>query len=325
MAPSTPTPEILADRIRSGDRTTLARAMTLVESRLEADQDVAAETLRLLMPDIGSTHRIGVSGPPGVGKSTLIDTLGMRLLEQGHRVAVLAIDPSSSRSGGSILGDKSRMSRLALEDAAFIRPSPSDLALGGVTRRTREVMFLCEAAGFDRLLIETVGVGQSEIEVEGLTDSFLVLIQPGSGDELQGIKKGILEVADAIAVNKADGEGLALARETVAEYSAALRYQRSRLEGWTPTVTAISGKVGTGVEELVDVLAEHRKALVASGQWESRRTEGLEAWVRQLAEEALLRAWRAAPDLGERLKVQADRVATGELTCRRAADELADH
>jgi GTPase len=314
-------PRALADRVLAGDRASLARAITLVESRLDEDRQVAYELLRLLMPRTGGSHRIGVSGPPGVGKSTLIDALGMLLVDRGRSVAVLAVDPSSTVSGGSILGDKSRMARLALHDRAFIRPTPTDLALGGAARRTREAILLCEAAGFDRVLVETVGVGQSEIQTAGMVDTFLVLVQPGAGDELQGMKRGIVELADLLAVNKTDGATAGAAREAAAEYGAALRYAAPRPSGWRPEVAMVSAATGQGLDDLVDRLERHRAAVEASEDRASRRRADLEAWLRELAREILVRNWLAV-DRGARVAALAGTVAAGDRGALDAAREL---
>jgi len=275
------------------------------------------------MPATGNSHRIGISGPPGVGKSTLIDALGMLLVDAGHQVAVLTVDPSSSLSGGSILGDKSRMARLAQADDAFIRPSPSSQTLGGVARRTREAMLLCEAAGFDRVLVETVGVGQSEIQVAGMVDSFLVLVQPGAGDELQGIKKGIIELADLLAVNKADGDNLTLAREAEVEYRAALRYSSARSGSWTPQVISVSALTGDGLPRLLSLLAEHHEAVTAAGALEARRAIDVERWLTELSQEAMLRTFEQHDESRERLSATAGEVAKGTTSAHLAARLLA--
>ena len=254
-----PGPAELADAIRNGNRGLLARAITLVESQRPRHQQQAQELLQLLLPQAGAAHRIGVTGVPGVGKSTFLERFGMQLLEHGHRVAVLAVDPSSSLNGGSILGDKARMHHLAQHANAFIRPSPSGNTLGGVARRTRESMMLCEAAGFDVVLVETVGVGQSETMVAQMVDFFLVLMLPGAGDELQGIKKGILELADVIAVNKADGDNQVKARIAVRDYSATLHYLRARSAHWQPSAMAVSGLEGVGLDELWQLILQHSK------------------------------------------------------------------
>lgn len=309
--------EALANNVLTGDRAALARAITLVESSKDTDRRTAGEVIRRLMHATGDGHRIGISGPPGVGKSTLIDAYGMFLGEQGRRVAVLAVDPSSSLSGGSILGDKSRMSTLAQHPDAFIRPSPSDLELGGVTRRTREAMFLCEGAGFDRVLIETVGVGQSEIQVAGMVDTFIVLIQPGAGDELQGIKKGILELADVLVVTKADGDNTGPAREAVAEYSAALRYLDTKAE-----IVALSARTGEGIARLGELADEHRATTSASGALSRRRTADAARWISELAEQTLLRRWHRRTIDPEELASLARGVLSGELEAEAVALEL---
>jgi len=318
-----PAPEQLAATVRSGDRAGLARAITLIESLREEDQDVAYEMLRLLMPATGAAHRIAISGPPGVGKSTLIDAFGLLLVEEGHKVAVLAIDPSSTLSRGSILGDKSRMSKLAQEDMAFIRPSPSDLALGGVTRRTREAMFLCEAAGFDRILVETVGVGQSEIQVASMVDSFVVLVQAGAGDELQGIKKGILELADILVVAKADGENISRARQAAAEVSAAMGYLKRESEDWPTRVLSASAVSGEGLVELDALLKEHFEVLTQSGKLRERRTRDLEDWLCQLTEDAILRRARIRDDVQSAVRQSVGDVARGTANALRTALQLA--
>jgi LAO/AO transport system kinase len=320
--PGAPGLEELAAGIVAGDRTLLARAITLVESQRAEGDSAAQELLDRLRDATGGAHRVGVSGPPGVGKSTLIDALGLRLADAGTRVAVLAVDPSSTISGGSVLADKTRMHRLAQHDNAFIRPSPTSLTLGGVARRTRETMLLCEAAGYEVVLIETVGVGQSEVLVADMVDSFLVLALPGSGDELQGIKKGILELADVVAVNKADGDRAALARETKSELSAALRYLPPRSPHWRARALAVSAATGEGLAELWEALVEHRAALVAAGELEERRRRQLERWVRLLAEEYLLRAFRDDPGVAEELAGERSALEAGELSASDLARRL---
>lgn len=309
------------DGVRAADYQVLARAITLVESNRPADAKLAQELLRRLHPHTGGAQRIGVSGVPGVGKSTFIDALGSRLVEQGQRVAVLAVDPSSSISGGSILGDKTQMARLAGLDGAYIRPSPSARSLGGVGRRTRETMMLCEAAGFDIVLVETVGVGQSETMVANMVDCFLVLMLPGGGDELQGIKKGILEHADLIVVNKADGDNVARARESMGEYSAALRYARSD-GAWKARSLMISALTGEGIDELWDLVLEHRAALVADGELERKRMQQGLSWMWALIEERLLLSFRDHPGVAERLPRLERQVLEGELPASAAATEL---
>ncbi len=259
---------------------------------------------------------------PGVGKSTLIDRLGEQLVQQGHRVAVLAVDPSSTVSGGSILGDKTHMARLGGLDDAYIRPSPSAQTLGGVGSRTREAMLLCEAAGYDVVLIETVGVGQSETLVADMVDTFVVLLLPGGGDELQGIKKGIMEIADIVAVNKADGASLASARETVTEYSGALRYSRRAGANWTPGAVLTSGQTGDGLSELWEQVAAHRTALADGGELEARRQRQRIGWMWGLVEETLVRDFRRAVATTGLLASVEQRILAGELTPRAAAREL---
>ena len=308
--------------ILQGNRRVLAQAITLVESQQSSDGDRAQEVLRRLMPYTGRAHRIGISGIPGVGKSTLIDALGLRLIESEHRVAVLAVDPSSSVSGGSILGDKSRMPRLASNDGAFIRPSPNALSLGGVTMRTRESMLLCEAAGYDVVLVETVGVGQSETMVANLVDSFLLLMLPGAGDELQGLKKGIVELADVIAVNKADNDNLERARIAQQEFLAALHYLPERDRGWSPPVLTVSAQTGAGLSELWRSLREHQSALESTGELEVKRQLQLRNWIWTAIEERLLRTFRSNAGVQERLRHLEAEVAAGRLTATTAADEL---
>ena len=308
--------------IRQGSRQVLAQAITLVESQQSTDGDRAQEALRRLMPYTGQAHRIGISGIPGVGKSTLIDALGIQLIDSGHRVAVLAVDPSSSLSGGSILGDKSRMPRLASNEDAFIRPSPNALSLGGVTMRTRESMLLCEAAGYDVVLVETVGVGQSETMVADLVDTFLLLMLPGAGDELQGLKKGIVELADVIAVNKADEDNLERARIAQREYMAALHFLPGRDQEWSPPVLIVSAKTGAGLPELWKSLHSHRAALEGTGELEVKRQLQLRNWIWTVIEERLLRTFRSTAGVEERLRSLETEVAAGRLTATMAADEL---
>jgi len=314
----------LADGVRAGDRTVLARAITLVESTSPADEAFAQEVLGRLLPHTGGAVRVGISGAPGVGKSTLIDALGMHLVEAGHRVAVLAVDPSSVRSGGSLLGDKTRMERLARHPAAYIRPSPAARTLGGVARRTREALLVCEAAGFDVVLVETVGVGQSETAVAAMVDFFLLLVQPGAGDELQGIKRGVIELADAVAVTKADGETLAPARRAAADYGAALSYLRPRSASWRPRAVTVSAVTGEGIAELWSLVEEHHRTLDAAGEIEARRSEQRSQWLEIAIEEQLLAAFGKHPAVRERLADLERAVAAGETTPGRAAVELAE-
>src|SRR5215218_4855498 len=266
MIGGSPKTAVTAEMVANGDRAALARAITLMESRRPDHREAARALLQELMPRTGHAVRVGITGVPGVGKSTAIDTLGSMLTEKGHKVAVLAVDPSSTRTGGAILGDKTRMARLAVDPNAFIRPSPSSGTLGGVAAKTRETMLLCEAAGFDVILVETVGVGQSETAVAELTDFFLVLMLPGAGDELQGIKKGILELADMIAVNKADAGGPGRAAAAAAEYRAALHILTPASAPWTPPVVTVSGLNGQGLDDLWAKVLDHRARMTATGE-----------------------------------------------------------
>jgi LAO/AO transport system kinase len=304
------------------DRAVLAQAITLIESRDESDAHLAQELLTRLLPKTGAARRVGITGVPGVGKSTLIDELGMRLIAKGKTVAVLAIDPSSSISGGSILGDKTRMARLSVDPRAFIRPSPSALSPGGIARRTRETMLLCEAAGFDVVLVETVGVGQGETAVADMVDFFLVLALAGAGDELQGIKKGILELADAIAVNKCDGDNAARAKVALGDLKAALRYLPRKRPNWEARALAVSGQTGEGLDALWAVIEEHRETLEKYGDLRSLRAEQQRAWLWSLVGDRLDRAFRKNPDVAKLLPhVEAD-VLAGKMTPPAAADAL---
>lgn len=308
--------------IRAGDRGVLARAITLVESRDLDDGLLAQQLLTRVLPLTGRARRIGITGVPGVGKSTFIDELGTRLTSKGLKVAVLAVDPSSSVSGGSILGDKTRMARLAVDPLAYIRPSPSGLTLGGVTRRTRETMLLCEATGFDVVLVETVGVGQGETTVAEMVDTFLVLMLPGSGDELQGIKKGILELADVIAVNKADGDGADRARLALGDLKSALRYLPRRRKDWAIRAVAISGMSGLGLDELWAAIEAHRAALEASGGLASVRAEQQRSWLWALISERLDQHFRHHPAVAPLLASIERDVVEGRLAPTAASDRL---
>ncbi|MGD0914813.1 MAG: methylmalonyl Co-A mutase-associated GTPase MeaB, partial [Terracidiphilus sp.] len=279
-APTTPIEvERLAEAVRAGDRTVLSRAITLIESKRADHRGAAAALTQTLLRATGKAVRVGITGPPGVGKSTLIDALGSMLTSQGRKVAVLAVDPSSRRTGGSILADKTRMARLANDANAFIRPSPSSGTLGGVAAKTRETMLLCEAAGYDVVLVETVGVGQSEIAVSDMTDFFLVLVLAGAGDELQALKKGVIELADMIAINKADGDNLARAKGAAAEYKAALHILTPPSSNWSPPVITCSALNGGGIADLWSNVLEHRERLTASGELATRRGEQQVKWM----------------------------------------------
>ena len=313
--------DVTAEAVRSGSRAALARAITLMESRRPDHREAARALLQDLMPLTGKAVRVGITGVPGVGKSTAIDTLGAMLTEKGHRVAVLAVDPSSTRTGGAILGDKTRMARLSVDPNAFIRPSPSSGTLGGVAAKTRETMLLCEAAGFDVLLVETVGVGQSETAVADLTDFFLVLMLPGAGDELQGIKKGILELADLIAVNKADDAG-AKAKAAAAEYKAALHILTPASNAWTPPVLTVSGLTGQGLDDLWAKVLDHRSRLEATGELAAKRRAQDTKWMWALVHERLHERLTQDPSLRRRVPEVERAIAQGTLSPTAAAAEI---
>ena len=322
--PASPDIAALAKDLRAGHRAALARAITLVESRRGDHQASARELVQALLPDTGKAVRVGITGSPGVGKSTTIDALGMFLIERGHKVAVLAVDPSSARTGGSILGDKTRMARLAVSDQAFIRPSPSSGTLGGVAAKTREAMLLCEAAGFDVVLVETVGIGQSETAVCDMTDFFLALMLPGGGDELQGIKKGLVELADMIAINKADGDNLKRANITAADYRGALHLLAPRSEHWHPPVVTYSAMTGTGIAELWQKVLDHRKAMIASGEFAARRRDQQVKWMWTMLEQRLMARLRTDPSIRTKVKKLETDVAEGRVAPALAAEQLAE-
>lgn len=308
--------------IRAGDRRAIARTITRIESTRDADRDLGQAILDALVADSGRAIRVGITGPPGVGKSTFVEALGLMLVEQGRRVAVLAVDPSSPVTGGSILGDKTRMERLAVRPEAFIRPSPSGGSLGGVAHRTREVMLLCEAAGFDVVLIETVGIGQSEVAVASMVDFFLVLLLPAGGDELQGIKKGVVELADALVVNKADGPTAAIADRTRQDYAGALSLLRPGHFGWQPRALVASALESRGIAEVWAAILEHRSLLESSGQLVVRRREQARAWLWKLVDEGLARAFRERPGMAEAIAREEAAVADQSRTPTAAARAL---
>jgi LAO/AO transport system kinase len=312
----------LVQGVRGGDRGLLARAITLIESNRPEHQLQAEQVLARLLPHTGAAHRVGITGVPGVGKSTFIETLGLRLLEAGHRVAVLAIDPSSTVSGGSILGDKTRMNQLAADDRAFIRPTPSAATLGGVARRTREVMLLCEAAGHDVVLVETVGVGQSETVVAEMVDCFVLLMIAGAGDELQGIKRGVMELADLVVVNKADGDNLERAQRTAREVAGAMKYLRPRFASWTPEVLTASAVTGDGLDELWAAIERHRAALDAAGDLDDLRRAQVRSWIWNVLEQRLLTLLHDDPALQALIEGLERQVLSGTRTPTAAADEL---
>jgi LAO/AO transport system kinase len=312
----------LATGLRSGDRRALARSITLVESTRPDRRAEAASLLDAVLPATGGAVRVGISGTPGAGKSTFIDELGTRLTGAGHRVAVLAVDPSSRRSGGSIMGDKTRMERLARDPQAFIRPSPSGGSLGGVARRTREAGLLCEAAGFDVVLVETVGVGQSEVAVADMVDCFVLVAAPGGGDELQGIKRGIMELADVVVVNKADGDLAPAARRAVADYRHAVHVLRPKHPGWAVPVVAASALEGTGVDDVWAEVGRLEDHLRSTGALDALRAEQAVAWLWAEMREALVDAFRRDDRVAARLGEVEAAVRAGRLSPTTAAHEL---
>lgn len=308
--------------VRRGDRALLARAITLIESAAPAHQATAQAVLRQLLPHTGKARRVGITGAPGVGKSTFIDAFGSYLCRQGWRVAVLAVDPSSNRAGGSILGDKTRMEQLCREPNAFIRPSPSGRTLGGVARKTRETLLLCEAAGFDVVLVETVGVGQSEVAVRSMVDFFLLLLQPGAGDELQGIKKGIVENADAVLVTKADGALRQRAEQTRQEYATALHYLAPATPPWKTPVAACSALTGEGIPAVWEMMQNFYQLLEPPGILHRLRQEQSRQWLEDLIREELeARFYRLPGIAAARARLEAA-LLRGELTAPQAAQEL---
>ncbi|MEL7464022.1 MAG: methylmalonyl Co-A mutase-associated GTPase MeaB [Pseudomonadota bacterium] len=314
----------LADRLIAGERRALARAITLVESTREDHREAAQTLIAALLPHAGGAMRLGLTGTPGVGKSTFIESFGSMLTGSGRRVAVLAVDPSSARTGGSILGDKTRMETLSRDPNAFIRPSPSRAALGGVARRTREAIILCEAAGFDVVMVETVGVGQSETMVADMTDIFLLLMAPAGGDELQGVKRGIMEIADLIVVNKADGELKATATRTAADYAGALRLMRKRPQdpGGVPDAMMVSAAEGTGLAETWDRLTALQYWRRENGWLDKRRAEQAARWMRFELDEGLKAAFAAHPDVAAALPDAEAAVGAGAETPEAAAARL---
>ncbi|MEM8690005.1 MAG: methylmalonyl Co-A mutase-associated GTPase MeaB [Pseudomonadota bacterium] len=314
--------DALAEALKAGERAALGRAITLVESKRPDHEDQAQQLLLSLTPVTGKALRIGITGVPGVGKSTTIDTFGSNLTAAGHKVAVLAVDPTSQRSGGSILGDKTRMTALSSDPKAFIRPSPTGATLGGVTRRTRETMLLCEAAGFDIIIVETVGIGQSETAVADMVDFFLVLMLPGAGDELQGIKKGVLEIADMIAVNKADGDNETRANAAASEYRAAFNILTPQSPNWAPPVITISGLQNQGLDALWADIQRHREVLTGTGEFETRRKDQRVRWMWAMLEERVMTRFRQNEAVKARLNDLQHEVSEGRLTPVLAVREL---
>ena len=316
-------PAELIRGVRSGDRAMLARAITMIESKRADHRKTAHRLVQELLPLTGKGVRLGITGAPGVGKSTTIDALGTYLTGDGHKVAVLAVDPSSTRTGGSILGDKTRMARLAGDPNAFVRPSPSSGTLGGVAAKTRETMLVCEAAGYDVVMVETVGIGQSETAVADMTDFFLVLMLPGAGDELQGLKKGIVELADMVAVNKADGDNFQRAKLAAADYRAALNILAPQSANWSPPVVTYSALTGKGVTELWTQVLGHRDKMTASGELAARRRNQQVKWMWTMLEERLTARLRSDGTVRAKLRQMENQVAAGKLAPTLAVEELA--
>ena len=316
--------EDLAEAVRSGGRVALGRAITLIESTRPEDQARARELLQELLPDTGKAIRVGISGVPGAGKSTLIDQLGLNLIADSHKVAVLAVDPTSSRTGGSILGDKTRMGRLASEANAYIRPSPAGTSLGGVTKTTRETIAIAEAAGFDVVLVETVGVGQSETAVSNMVDVFVVIAIPGAGDELQGIKRGLLELADIIAVNKADDDNIERANRAATEYRTALHILAASNAAWQPAVLTLSARDNAGLDALWEKIGECHATLTDSGVLDARRADQSASWMREIFEQRLLAAFKGGRRAARQYQDIETKVRDGSLTPTEGADALAE-
>src|ERR1700751_2336297 len=321
-SPNNDTVEELAQAVLGGDRAALPRAITLLESTRADHREQAQQLLLALTPDAGNAHRVGITGVPGVGKSTAIEALGMNLIDQGHRVAVLAVDPSSTRTGGSILGDKTRMARLAVHPDAYIRPSPTSGTLGGVAKATRETIVLLEAAGFDVILIETVGVGQSEVTVSNMVDTFVFLTLARTGDQLQGIKKGVLELAHVVVVNKADGEHAAEAKAAARELLGAIRLIYPRETLWRPPVLTMSAVEGTGLDELWETVERHQKGLTDAGEFEARRRAQQVDWTWSMVRDTVLDRVLSRHAV-KKIRAEVERqVRDGELTPALAAQQI---
>lgn len=310
------------DGVKGGDRSVLARAITLTESLKAEHQTLAQEMLVKLLPLTGKSQRIGISGLPGAGKSTFIDTFGTMLTTLGHKVAVLAVDPTSSRTGGSILGDKTRMAKLSVAANAYIRPSPTGGTLGGVARATREAILVCEAAGFDVILVETVGVGQSEITVSEMVDFFLVLMIAGGGDELQGIKKGVLEIADMIAITKADGDNIKRAQATAADYSHALRIITPQSPTWIPPVVSVSALENRGLDDVWAKIGTHKQLTTASGEWAKKRISQQIRWMWAMVDDRLLGRLKTDSKVRALIPTLENEIAEGRITTALAVDRI---
>lgn len=314
--------EIYIKGVRKQNRRILSKTITLIESSRSDHQELARKIVDQLLPHTGKAVRLGITGVPGVGKSTFIESLGMSLVDGGHRVAVLAVDPTSSRSGGSVMADKTRMERLAVEENAFIRPSPSGGTLGGVARKTRETMLVCEAANFDVMIVETVGVGQSETTVASMVDFFLVLMLAGAGDELQGIKRGVLELADAIAITKADGDNIEKAKKAAKIYEAALHLLQPTSPNWHPPVLTCSALEMIGIVEIWQTIIKYHKKFVASGELKQKRQKQALDWMWSLVEEGLRERFDTNPEIKKRLHRIIHAVEKGETSPTLAADKL---
>jgi len=313
---------VLADAILDGDRRALARAITLIESTRRDHREAANRLLEQLMPHTGGAIRLGISGSPGVGKSTFIEALGNHVIDQGHRVAVLTVDPSSAISGGSILGDKTRMETLARREEAFIRPSPSGNTLGGVTRRSRETLLLCEAAGFDVIIVETVGVGQSETRVADMTDMFVLLLLPGGGDQLQGIKRGIMELADLILINKADDDTEALAGQAAIEFRNALQLLRPRSPDWSVEVQTCSARDNKGIAEAWEVVERYQETVAGSGLLAARRAEQARSWMWSEVRDSLMADLTSDPEVRKHIDALENAASDGRVSATAAAEQL---
>ncbi len=308
--------------ILKGNRRMIAKAITLAESTLKDHKNLAFKVMEKILPHTGTSIRLGITGVPGVGKSTFIENLGVALVDNGHKVAVLAVDPTSRRSGGSILGDKTRMEKLAAHENAFIRPSPAGETLGGVAAKTREIMLICEAAGFDVILVETVGVGQSETSVSSMVDFFLVLMLAGAGDELQGIKKGVLELADAIAINKADGENLNAVKRAKGDLEIAMHLIQPESPTWSTPVLTCSSVIADGTKDVWEIVLEHNKKFKGTGEFEQRRKKQSLEWMWTLVEDGLKLRFKNNETINKKIPLISNRVENDKISPTAAAEEL---